>query len=151
MAIGGSEGEMAGVQQTPDGGYIASGWTKSYGAGDWDVYLIKLGPDLAGDLDLDGDVDMVDFSLFTPGWAADSTNGHWDPGCDLSNPADNTIDMRDLAVLIENWLAGGWRSSSRECSYLAGAMRLKSTSSQTPNRFSSFSKSRRRKRGNNRT
>ena len=25
MAIGGSEGEMAGVQQTPDGGYIASG------------------------------------------------------------------------------------------------------------------------------
>jgi hypothetical protein len=29
--------------------------------------LANVGPDLAGDLDLDGDVDMLDLSLFTPG------------------------------------------------------------------------------------
>jgi hypothetical protein len=68
--------------------------------------LAKLGPDLAGDLDLDGDVDMLDFSLFTPAWAADSIDGHWDPACDLSNPADNVIDASDLAVFAGSWLAG---------------------------------------------
>ena len=42
--FGGSEAEGAScIQQTADGGYIVAGWTYSFGAGDYDFYLVKLG------------------------------------------------------------------------------------------------------------
>src|SRR5436189_6339270 len=42
-AIGGPFADEAiFVGQTFDGGYVAVGWTASFGAGNWDLYLVKL-------------------------------------------------------------------------------------------------------------
>ncbi len=72
-ALGGNvEDQGRSVQQTIDGGYIVSGATRSYGAGDADLYLIKLSADCIDQprSDLTGDckVDFRDFALMASEW-----------------------------------------------------------------------------------
>jgi hypothetical protein len=59
-----------------------------------------------GDFDNNCSVDFFDFSIFGRAWMTKEGDPDWDWACDISNPLDDFIDWRDVAVLCDNWLAG---------------------------------------------
>jgi subtilisin family serine protease len=59
-----------------------------------------------GDFDGECDVDMVDFAILAWAWLTEDGEAGWNPDCDISIPADSSVNMPDLAVFVEYWLAG---------------------------------------------
>ena len=61
---------------------------------------------IAGDFQLDCDVDLYDFAVLGAAWLSRAGDENWCPGCDISEPNDNIINMLDLDVFTEDWLKG---------------------------------------------
>lgn len=61
-----------------------------------------------GDFEPDGDVDFDDFAVLAAAWLAEDGQGRYDLACDINVAADpdGLIDMLDLLVFVDNWLAG---------------------------------------------
>ncbi|UCC22123.1 MAG: hypothetical protein JSW23_10030 [Planctomycetota bacterium] len=59
-----------------------------------------------GDFVCPDGVDMFDFGVLGEAWMSVPGDGHWDAGCDISEPNDNVIDGLDLEVFVGNWLEG---------------------------------------------
>jgi hypothetical protein len=49
-------------------------------------------------------VDFYDFAFFASCWHSSPGEDNWDARCDIYEPKDDLIDMRDLGVLADNWL-----------------------------------------------
>lgn len=50
-------------------------------------------------------VNMLDFAVLGLAWLSDPNDSNWNPACDISEPNDDIINVLDLAVFTENWLA----------------------------------------------
>ena len=90
QTFGGSSDDIGhSVRQTSDGGYIIAGVTSSYGAGGWDVYLIKT--DALGD------------TLWTKTFGGSS----WDEGYSVQQTSDGgyIIAGKTLSYGAGNWMS----------------------------------------------
>ncbi len=54
----------------------------------------------------DCDVDFFDYSIFASAWLTEDGEPGYNPDFDIGIPADDYIDMFDLEVFVDNWLAG---------------------------------------------
>jgi len=59
-----------------------------------------------GDFDYNCKVDFGDFAIFALAWLTGPEDAQWNPACDIGIPNDSSINMPDLHVFVENWLAG---------------------------------------------
>jgi len=59
-----------------------------------------------GDFQPDGVVDFDDYSVLALAWATQTGQSRYNPVCDISVVHNSAIDMLDILVFIENWLAG---------------------------------------------
>ncbi|MEW6618839.1 MAG: hypothetical protein AB1422_05770, partial [bacterium] len=98
---GGSNGDMGNsVQQTTDGGYIIAGFTESYGAGNYNVYLIRLaseGPNININITLNDTTFTTNDKLYA---TATVTNGSEevkvDAKCWVKFPDNTLISLINL-------------------------------------------------------
>ena len=58
-----------------------------------------------GDFDYDCEVEFDDFAILALAWLTEAGDVQWNPTCDISVPNDSSINMPDLHVFVENWLA----------------------------------------------
>ncbi|MCF7956623.1 MAG: metallophosphoesterase [Phycisphaerae bacterium] len=60
---------------------------------------------LRADINLDGKVNNLDFSIFASAWLSDAApTANWNPECDISLPKDNVINLLDLNIICQDWL-----------------------------------------------
>lgn len=59
-----------------------------------------------GDFEPDGDVDFDDFTRLAAAWASQAGGPGYNSTCDINTPPDGSINLGDLLVFVDNWLAG---------------------------------------------
>ena len=68
----------------------------------WEIW----GFEKSQDLNRDGKVNMLDFSILASAWNSEPGQSNWNPICDINLPEDNQINLYDLQQFCSNWLYG---------------------------------------------
>lgn len=77
------------------------------GSGMNEIYnaaMIDVPESPAGDVDLDGDVDLADLGILLSAYGSSDGDPNWNPAADLNG--DGTISLGDLNILLGNYGAG---------------------------------------------
>ena len=91
---------LQGAIHINDNGHIACHGNNAQGRGR--AFLLK--PADKGDFEPDGDIDPKDFAVLASAWKTTIGDQNYNPYCDISEPKDNIINEKDLAVFVNNYL-----------------------------------------------
>jgi endonuclease/exonuclease/phosphatase family metal-dependent hydrolase len=59
---------------------------------------------MKGDLNCDRLINFADLSILGSAWMSEPNDAAWDPACDISDPADDLIDTKDVDAFSQVWL-----------------------------------------------
>ena len=108
----------AGLRLVPTEAYVIRDWKYySPNAGDfWDLsdhfpLFVKFEifeggctARMKGDLNCDRLINFADFAILASAWMSGPNDISWDPACDISEPADDFIDTKDVDIFAQAWL-----------------------------------------------
>jgi endonuclease/exonuclease/phosphatase family metal-dependent hydrolase len=60
-------------------------------------------PQIRGDFDCDGMVKFSDLAILCSAWLSEPGSGVWDRACDISDPGDDFIGMKDFDAFARQW------------------------------------------------
>ena len=57
----------------------------------------------SGDFDEDGFVNLRDFAMLAAAWKSTQGQDNYNPACDISEPADEVVDLMDFIEFVNDW------------------------------------------------
>lgn len=72
---------------------------------DFEMHPIEAPDQLVGDFDSDFDVDVCDFTILAGSFLTVSAQPDYQSVCDIAEPVDGQINIADLLVFLDYWLA----------------------------------------------
>ena len=76
------------------------------GSGSWLIEDVGVTPVPCLSFDGDNDTDLGDLVVLAAAWLSMDGGPMWNADCDIGEPADGVIDIRDLSVFVGDWLCG---------------------------------------------
>jgi hypothetical protein len=88
------------------GNKINDPWPTPFSTGGFDLDAVGVIHEktLLADFNNDGVVNFSDYSIFLSAYLSRAGEENWKRRCDISEPADNVIDMLDFARFVDEWL-----------------------------------------------
>jgi len=88
------------------GHQINDPWPTDFPTGGFDLDAVGVIHEktLWADFDGDGTVNFSDYSIFSAAYLSNPNDENWNQQCDISDPADDVVNMLDFLWFVDEWL-----------------------------------------------